>query len=143
MKHLLLCLTMLMCASAYSRVYVGYSYDASGNRIRRIVIVDYVSQQTLPDFEEDSVANMSDISASVDIQVAPNPTSGLLHVNIPGLADGDKGTACLYSQNGVPLISAGIEGATTTMDISSLPDGMYFLVISLDGGRRTWKIVKK
>lgn len=84
---------------------------------------------------------MNDIISYIDekvekrIKVFPNPTSGL--INIEG--GNDNIDVRLFGVNGKLLVH---ETNPRQIDLSPLPDGSYFLVLSADGFRIIEKIVK-
>ena len=45
--------------------------------------------------------------------------------------------------SGAKVCSASSDETPVTMDISSSPDGVYILHISLNGSDTTWKIIKE
>jgi hypothetical protein len=69
--------------------------------------------------------------------VFPNPTNGVIQVRVTTLGEGNL---LLMDVNGKTLMSQQILATTTTMDLSSLPAGMYMLQLQNDQGVRTQHI---
>lgn len=95
--HLLFCLALLpVVSSAQDRI--GYSYDASGNRIKREIIMQpsKAKQQT---FETERQV-FSDMLQEHDVKIYPNPTDGILKVRISGIKNTDKCSLAIYTMRG-------------------------------------------
>lgn len=75
-----------------------------------------------------------------EISIYPNPTNGLINVkigkNIPGA------TYTIADQSGRQVLNGKLTSETTTMDISQLANGFYFLTLG-DEQKQTFKIIKK
>ena len=66
----------------------------------------------------------------VDAQLAPNPTSGTITLQLPV-----TGTQCLiYTTTGRLLQTQYTNDTTPVLDVSSLPAGLYMLQLQFDGG---------
>lgn len=64
------------------------------------------------------------------ISVYPNPTSGLLRITTTGMNDEQKNNQMeLFNVLGEVVFQASIKGALTTLDISFLPQGIYYMKI--------------
>ena len=88
--------------------------------------------------------NVTDASISetmlIDVNVAPNPTSGLLTVSV---GNATEGTIVVNSLEGKLMMEQPINKKNTELDLSNLPIGVYMLVINSNNGTATKRIVKK
>ena len=85
----------------------------------------------------------TDMLGKHKITISPNPTEGLLRVE---LLDGDvavDGEAIVYSANGSLVASAPLKSSVTELNIGSCPSGIYLLQIKQGNSKLVWKIIKK
>lgn len=138
--HLLFCLALLpVVSSAQDRI--GYSYDASGNRIKREIIMQpsKAKQQT---FETERQV-FSDMLQEHDVKIYPNPTDGILKVRISGIKNTDKCSLAIYTMRGDRVILDERQQYNFDVNISNQPAGTYLLRITINNQSTTWKIIKK
>ena len=132
--------TLLLCAFVNS-VYadrVVYTYDSSGNRTRarkEIVLRSEGSQ------EEDSLPQRQNLSLR-HVTIYPNPTKGRLRVEITGGGSFEGASLTVYSISGSIVCNLSELDAVNDTDLSQCPNGMYMLVIRVDGESSSWKIIK-
>lgn len=117
-----------------------YSYDAAGNRIKKEIILSqqdasskYVSKSNL----------FSDKLCDKTVYIHPNPTSGVLKVEITGYDNSDSGALHVFNLAGQHLFNLNITSAFTQLDISEQPKGIYILQLELNGESSIWKIIKE
>jgi len=77
MKNGLICILLLLAAMNISAQSVTYTYDNSGNRTERIVTL--LKSSAAP---KEATA-LSDLIAEKAVSIYPNPTQGILSVEIP------------------------------------------------------------
>ncbi len=77
------------------------------------------------------------------LRIYPNPTEGALKMEIVGWNESDNGSICIYDMGGMEILMTEPIGAVTDIDITSSPEGMYIMLITLNGEKTTWKIIKK
>jgi len=124
-----------------------YGFDASGNRISRHVIYlrsakinkDSLSL-TSPKVKESAV--IKETLDNREIQIYPNPTRGLIRVDIP-LSENDLARISLYDMQGRLLMDMKSAGTSTEVDLSGQPAGIYLMRIFLNNKPATWKIIKQ
>jgi hypothetical protein len=124
-----------------------YEYDASGNRISRTAI-----QLRSAKIPKDSLSSEStktresevfkDVLDNREIKIYPNPTRGLLTVDIP-LRDNDLARISLYDIQGRTLMDIKSAGTSTEVDLSGQPAGVYLIRIFVNNKPLTWKIIKQ
>ncbi len=79
-----------------------------------------------------------------EISVWPNPTSGLLTVDIPLSADASSIRLQLFNMWGTKLLSRDLPGSGRhEISIESVPNGIYILTVQSAGMTRMMKVVKQ
>ena len=121
---------------------VGYTYDDAGNRIKREIVMNR-QQAPKKNTGADEEETYSDMLAQKQIKIHPNPTSGLLKVEVLGLEPDDVCQLRLFTASGQLIINREATSTTTSLDISSRSNGIYLLRISIGKEETTWKIIKK
>lgn len=142
-KNALIIFLLTAGSSAVKAQNVGYTYDAAGNRIKREIVMSRQQAPTRSANASEEEESYSEMLAKKKITIFPNPTSGRLKVEVLGLGDEDKCQLRLFNSAGAQIISEQTATATTTLDISSRPNGIYILCISINGEDTSWKIIKK
>jgi uncharacterized repeat protein (TIGR01451 family) len=90
---------------------------------------------------EIKVSTATELEAVLPLRVYPNPSSELLYVETLGSA---KGQLTLTNTLGQVIENQSFKSQnTTTFDIHSLPNGVYFLTLKTKDGTRIAKIVKQ
>jgi len=125
----------------HSQDTVSYGYDAAGNRISRTIVIQLRSA-TAPEEEEQPVV-YSEMLSDIEVRIYPNPTDGLLKVEIRNLPEDQTADILLYNLSG-NLISSQ-RGITdfTDINISSQPSGTYLMKILAGKSQTEWKIIKR
>ena len=116
---------------------IAYSYDASGNRISRSVISNNSQAPLIEDAWE-----TSNSLRGIEIIVSPNPTSGILSVKLSQWENSDTGTLVLSDISGHVIVQQTITSTQTTIDISNSSNGIYMMMIELNGEKKSYKIIK-
>jgi hypothetical protein len=125
--------------------YYIYTYDDSGNRTRRERDMSKSATINPGDntakSEAEKEAEKKDIASDQEITIYPNPTNGLLNVNIPDLGEG---TAVLgvYNVNGKLVYKKTLNNTLSQVDIKNQPSGIYLFKITIGGNSKDWKIIK-
>ena len=134
---------LIACTSAVKAQHVGYTYDAAGNRIRREIVMSRQQAPTRSTQTNEEEETYADMVAHRQIKIHPNPTSGILKVEVTELDTDDKCQLLLFNASGQQVISQPATSTVTSLDISSRPCGIYVLRISVNGEETSWKIIKK
>jgi hypothetical protein len=124
---------------------IVYHYDNAGNRIVRQYEVIYFAKKHYNDVEEEQ--KMPEIyEAEVleyKITIYPNPTDGILIVDISGGEINQQSRIFLYNLSGTILQQWNVSQGYNTIDISSQPSGSYLLKVMPDNQKENiWKIIK-
>ena len=142
LKNTFVILLLTTVPSMVKAQNVGYTYDDAGNRIKREIVMNR-QQAPKKNTGADEEESYSDMLAKKQIKIHPNPTSGLLKIEVIGLNANDQCQFRLFNASGQQIISQQATSTLTSIDISSRPNGIYLLRISLGEEETTWKIIKK
>jgi hypothetical protein len=112
----------------------------SGNRTSRSISVTLIQQRSVEDSSEIK-GSPTFIDEKPSISISPNPTTGILKIEILYLPEGVKINAILYNIQGAVIIKETLSEADE-IDISDQPDGIYMLKICTPGINKIWKIIK-
>lgn len=118
---------------------IQYTYDASGNRVqaeRQILL-----RETGADSDNDSRPLRHEIN-NHSITICPNPTEGRFSVEITGFELVEKSSITIYNMTGSIVYFNSQPDALNEIDLTICPRGMYLMVIRLDAGTSSWKIIK-
>ncbi|MDR1343174.1 MAG: T9SS type A sorting domain-containing protein [Prevotellaceae bacterium] len=153
------CLSLLLGLSAHAAQRVQYSYDAAGNRVlRKTVAQAFPEVETETETEtETKVHNMAaqntaatqpaQLDAAIQeqkITVYPNPTHGLLVVDIADSEQLTEVQVLLYSLSGALVRQWRAASGSNTLDIGEQPPGIYIVCVVQGKGQATsWRIVKE
>lgn len=120
-----------------------YTYDASGNRTLREKEIVYRTRSVV-DGESDEPEEYSDtLSVYNKVTVYPNPTEGLLRIDITGMERVGRSSLSAYSQSGQLLMGVSPLSDSNEIDLTGYPSAVYYFVIAIDDKTSTWKIIKK
>jgi hypothetical protein len=128
---------------------ITYLYDASGNRIQRIVTKSLsIDAAAYSKSVNDSIqdASTGDPFAKKDafeVLVYPNPTQGIIEVEIPELKTNQKARMQIYSTTGSFVKDVRNLQKRQSVDMGSLSSGIYILYITVDENTVTKKIIKQ
>lgn len=115
-----------------------FSYDASGNRVstvKEILIRGEESQ------DSDKKPRRQDLSLR-HITIYPNPTQGQLSIEITGAESFEGASITIYGAGGsIVYYDSDIE-AVNEINLAPCSNGIYLLIIRIDGETSSWKIIK-
>ena len=147
MKIFALTTAILLTASAFG-AKISYDYDKAGNRIKRWLVVEEITNTIEAEFRtsekaEDAGAENEMRSDDVSVSVYPNPTIGVVTVDIPVLDESGSNTLHLYDAKGETVLSRKRLMNSNTIDFTNTPSGVYILKLNLGGSEKSYKIIKK
>lgn len=133
----------LLAPLAFAFLYCGaetirFSYDSSGNRIKRQIVMSTQKAPKTAGNEE-----LMDFVSDKTIKIMPNPTKGDLKITINNYEAGDTGAVYLFSLSGQTIAYKDFADESVELDITGQPNGLYILKVVLNGENTTWKIVKE
>lgn len=128
---------------SYSQNYgYEYTYDAAGNRNKRMYI-KFKSGAPANEVQNSyDTASITDIGLNHEFIIHPNPTMGIIQIYIYGDNNVNMKFS-LYTLGGSLVRKFQQTGTTVTIDLSNQPNGMYILVCQFDDQRKEWKIIKE
>jgi hypothetical protein len=94
--------------------------------------------EELPDVSQ----TYTDFIAETVINIYPNPTKGKLAVKISVLSDHSVSSLSLLNIHGMMIYQQPLTDYNE-IDISTQPNGVYIMQITIDTKSTTWKIVKQ
>lgn len=139
MKNLLLLLVFGFAATVNlsAQKVIEYKYDESGNRIHRGLRVE--EQVVAQRVTGEEINNR--LLETVNVKVSPNPTKGLLKVNIAA-TDADVVSVSLFSMKGILLKKVDNE-KIVELDLSAYATGNYVLNVRVNENSRSWNVIKE
>jgi len=133
---------VLCCRQAQAQG-VSYGYDASGNRISRVITIPppLKSSKSEPTAEEKVY---SEVLKDFSVNIYPNPTKGELTVEIGQLPEGKTASLRLYNLQGKLILQrTGLHDGSEHLNIGAQPAGIYLMKIATKDASTEWKIIKK
>lgn len=140
---------------------IDFTYDANGNRIKRILTVEQLKSQSkslpISDPEilnlppevlknEDQSAKAGDsIAEDEEIQtnIYPNPSAGILNINIINRPLEANTELRLYDLSGTQLVIVKDFPAFYELNINNLKGGIYILSIRINQKLFDYKVIKE
>lgn len=136
-KILLLLMYFACCAYAQKR-HVKYSYDASGNRISRTIVIDSNrSKQKSTNIDKDITC-----INGVNVSIHSDDFGKFLTLSV-NTTDIKSMSYLLYTTNGSICSKGKVSNNTTHIDTSSLANGIYVLKVIIGEECMSWKVIKK
>ena len=120
---------------------IKYTYDNAGNRLTRQKEIVVQTRGALSDEEEPSV--YEEELSETKVTIYPNPTRGMLKVDISGVEKFENARISLYDLTGTLLQQWGSISQSNMVDISDRTPGVYIMQIVYNGNASSWKIVKE
>ena len=145
MKNIIQTTVLIFLATVCSQVLhsqrtISYGYDFAGNRVSRTIEVNSLRAATQ---DEQPAAVYSEMLSDIELKIYPNPTDGLLKVEIHNLPAGQTANVQLYNLSGKLISSFKGIADYADIDISGQPSGTYLLRITAGEYQTEWKIIKK
>lgn len=139
MKNILLLFLFFCSIISYSQD-LQYHHDANGNRVLREVI--NVGSNKTSNSSTSGITGNSSVGYLLEysVSVFPNPTAGLLKVQLEGLEQ--TGNLEVLDMQGKQVLAMPMN-AQNTIDLSAMASGTYILRLRLEGVPKEWLIVKR
>ncbi len=140
--------------------YINYTYDLSGNQTKRQLIlagnlpqsllksasrgdnIDYFEYATA-EFNDPVAVQTEELLGKLKITVYPNPTQGLLQVEIAGREIPLQSMIVLYNSASTVIRQIKPISASNYLDITAYPPGIYFMRLIVGEEVSVWKIIKE
>ena len=162
MKTLIITAFILLLGNiSYSQTTFTFTYDASGNRTKRVLPPSPQGMPVIPVLE-DSI-KVADMVLSANNQeetntneafaentgdaflviLYPNPTYGQFTLELPDFKSGEKGYIIVYDQMGKAVINQKYISLSQYFDISGVMPGYYIIHIMVNDKLVIKKIIKQ
>ena len=138
-KTLLLLFFMPLLSFGQSKV--TYYYDASGNRIQRVIVLQ--KQQTKRLSSRVPNDSFTDTFGERKVQITPNYSEGILRVSVTKFKNDDCCDLAVYASGGELIAQKKDVSSTAEFNLSARPNGIYLLKVIFNGESTTWKIVRR
>ena len=130
-----------------STIRIKYSYDETGNRKTREKSIEMRSMLKSSigksNLAVSDIQMYEDVISEMKIFIYPNPTQGMLKVDITGGEIPKDARIYLYNLQGALIRQLTGISETNEVDISSQPSGIYLMKIIFGKDQfSTWKIIK-
>ena len=128
---------------------IKFSYDASGNRVLRenvIFVSSNIKSSSVGKPEAASAEKQiyKDVVGEMKVAIYPNPTRGMLRVDISGVEIPFGAKLFIHNFSGAVIQQLNGLSESNMVDISSQPAGIYIMKISLGMNQISiWKIIKE
>lgn len=146
-KTSLLAIAVFMGSLCFAKAQtIDFTYDDSGNRTSRVLHIEGLGQgesKSGLQSESDSEIKAVDFeSGETSIIIYPNPSRGILNVEILNMPSEAKTELSIYNLSGTRLLIKKDFGTPSEVDISRFRDGVYIMRIKIDKIVSEWKIIK-
>ena len=139
MKKTLIFILLLLAVMNIRAQSVNYTYDNAGNRTSRSIVLK--SPQAPEDLQIETA--ISDLVAEKAISIYPNPTKGILTVEIKNYSNEMKAEFRLTDMSGRTIFNRKATTGIQTFDLSRQVAGIYLLQIRINNESVVWKIIKE
>ena len=137
-KPTILMLAVVLFGTALTAQDVSfiYSYDASGNRVKRAFTLEEVEgfssilEPLMLEVQAEQEEQQPQDSLAVDafkVQIYPNPSNGYYTVELPELKDGERGYIQVYSMRGQVMQEHRAVHRIQSVNITGAFPGYYFI----------------
>ncbi|MDO8929083.1 MAG: T9SS type A sorting domain-containing protein [Bacteroidota bacterium] len=137
---LLMIMVSLICEAQYHE----FTYNARGHRVTRQFVIP--KSATIPTDSLMAKELKKPFDDQIGLQKAriyPNPTKGLLRIDLPALTE-QEATIRLHDSNGRLIIQQPAVEVNNELDLSAYPSGLYIMSIQIGPkDRKEWKIIKE
>ena len=128
--------TIIFPANQCTGQIIRFSYDDSGNRIKR----EPVTVENVNAKEKDMQRFLTKERLDGKITVTPDNNLGKINIDIKDNTLSGPYSISLYAMAGYMVCETTELSDRSDIDISNLPNGLYVLVISQNGKSNAWKI---
>jgi hypothetical protein len=127
---------------AFAQERIVYEYDQAGNRIKREKKTIQIRSDVAEESEEPT-AIYSEVLGDLEIKIYPNPTDGILFIELLHLPENSLADITLYQLSGSLIDRKESIHFSTEFNLSDQPAGIYILQIIAGDKQTEWKVIKK
>lgn len=140
----LACCGVSLATPALSQT-LTYYYDETGNRTEKVIVLQKSASVSSTDnkmIEEKEIS-----SKGFNVLLYPNPTDGILKVEVNSYVDDEAGSSQLqievYDLAGRIIINTPANIGLTLVDLGNHADGTYIMIMKYGERTSRWKIIKR
>lgn len=119
---------------------ITFQYDNSGNRQNRTIVYSSTKSGKMDEIDPEI---FEEIVEETKFTIYPNPTDGLLQIDIPNLDTETPSSIKIFDVQGRIVYENNTPGLTNSIDMSERNPGVYILMLQAGGKTREWKIIKE
>lgn len=138
---LLSVLSLWISPNVCAQQRINYTYDEAGNRTKREIVLS--STRSVSENEEEASETYEEKLRETKVTIYPNPTKGMLRVDISGVDNFEDARISLYDLNGKLLQQWTNISQSNVIDLSGQTPAMYIMQVTYNGYVSRWKIVKE
>lgn len=121
---------------------IKYNYDNNGNRLsRKVILLSSKKDQTRQD--KSGQESINELMDTFSITIYPNPTRESLTISTQNTNKNPFSELKLYNTQGKLLYKDKNNNKTNTINMSMYDKGIYLLVITIEGKRKEFKVIKQ
>ncbi|HKJ40528.1 MAG TPA: T9SS type A sorting domain-containing protein [Sunxiuqinia sp.] len=146
MKQLLIIsivlLSVVIPVISQAQTTVEYTYGNSGNRKTRTVITLKSASLNSDSLKANDFNKPLDDKVGLQkTRIYPNPTQGIVRVDLPSLKEQEASIRVHDSQGRLILHQSA--STSNRVDLSGFPSGWYIMIIRIGQVKKEWKIIKE
>lgn len=139
MKNKIICILLFLPAMTVFAQSVSYSYDNAGNRTARAIVLKAPQAPN----EQKTITALPDLISKRAVLIYPNPTKGILSLEIKDYTDKLQAEFRLTDLSGRIIMEQKATSNIQTIDLNRQVAGIYLLQIRINDESVTWKIIKE
>ncbi|MCD4746095.1 MAG: T9SS type A sorting domain-containing protein [Bacteroidales bacterium] len=146
-------LTVFSLQTIAQKSEVVFTYDASGNRITRTIILEEKKKEPKQEIDttnlkqtekkDNEIVKHTTTIGEMTINIYPNPNGGMFKVSIDGWDNKTTTLLQLHTLSGTEIVKKEHLQPETPVNISDQPEGTYILTLIINGKKEVWKLVKR
>ncbi|MDR2474803.1 MAG: T9SS type A sorting domain-containing protein [Bacteroidales bacterium] len=134
-KKLILISIVLLTVISLQAQSVTYWYDSAGNRIERRTTATLRSSS--------ETTSLEDAVILPEIKIYPNPTRGLMYIEVGDFDSGQQVDLLLTDVSGKIIFRQKAASSIVEIDLNGHPQGIYLLRVQREGEVSSYKIIKE
>ncbi len=139
-KTILVFIIGFISLMSFGQDYISFEYDDAGNRTNRYIHIASTKSAYVGDVETEV---FNEILEELSFKMYPNPTKGLLTVEIENLTGETNASISIYDLQGRQIYNNSNAVASNAIDLSKQSPGTYIMILKAGDTIREWKIVKE
>jgi hypothetical protein len=157
LKRIIFCGLLLLLVLKVTGQKIVFSYDSTGNRIGRVLdttrlksakikfpVTDPNNLEAVDNSDKSKLEkeSLESSDSKIDAIIYPNPTKGLIKVEIRNMPSDASTELKVYDMSGSEVIVQRNFDYLSEVDLNRLKDGIYILRIKINDKLFDWKVIK-